>query len=82
MTPKRLVADMMKAMQKYFHDSDPCGDVLKRDMDLAITLARPVLEEAARRVDAVSQNKLGTNEIRMLLAEMEALAGKGIKALE
>ena len=41
------LADLAKLVQEYFHDCDPCGDMLKRDRDLALKIARACLTEAA-----------------------------------
>lgn len=52
----------------------PSQSILGEDerRDLALKIAKAVLEEVRRRVDPVSVNKLATNEIHGLLSELEA----------
>ena len=66
--------DLAKLVQEYFHDCDPCGDVVKRDRDLALKIARACLTEMANRIKKLRH---GTGpydvvqEIRSLLANLE-----------
>lgn len=42
--------ELAKVVQEYFRDCDPFGDMLQRDRDLALKIARKVLEEVTKRM--------------------------------
>ena len=65
------LADLAKLVQEYFHDCDPCGDMLKRDRDLALKIARAVLEAAAKRVRLAKHGEIAAANIAMFLANLE-----------